>query len=329
MERPVLLLTAAALSVSLFTGCSKSSNVPPNTEVMTEAATTEATTTPALHNHTYTESITAEATCVAEGVKAYSCECGDSYTEAIPATGHTYGTYTYNDDASYTYDGTESAACLSCGHSDVRVAAGTMLSYTYTDMNATMYAQQTVNVRSLPNADGEKLGSLSANDEVKVTGQCSETNWYRIEYNGNIAYVSNDYLGADKIVAEPPTAEQAQTSDTVQNSNTASGNIDRTYAEALAYFSAKYPIYQVIDNGDGTFTIYDIVCHIGDYTATASDSAWENAPNSSKILSAELRARGYSGWIGAAENGTVVEKLKGSDGYGQWSLRKTHVMGTN
>ena len=53
--------------------------------------------------------------------------------------------------------------------------------YTYTDMSATMYAQQTVNIRNLPDTNGNKLGSLSINDEVVITGQCNETSWYRID----------------------------------------------------------------------------------------------------------------------------------------------------
>ena len=72
--------------------------------------------------------------------------------------------------------------------------------YTYTDLDQTMYAKQTVNVRSIPSADGEKLGSLSLNDEAHVTGQCNESGWYRIEYNGGIGYVSNNYLASEKVV---------------------------------------------------------------------------------------------------------------------------------
>ena len=43
--------------------------------------------------HTYTSKVTTAATCVEDGVRTYTCSvCGDSYTEAIPATGqHTYG----------------------------------------------------------------------------------------------------------------------------------------------------------------------------------------------------------------------------------------------
>ena len=47
--------------------------------------------------------------------------------------------------------------------------------YTFTDIAAVMYAQNTVNVRNLPSTDGNKLGRLSANDEITVTGQCNET----------------------------------------------------------------------------------------------------------------------------------------------------------
>ncbi|MCD7822974.1 MAG: carbohydrate-binding domain-containing protein, partial [Oscillospiraceae bacterium] len=42
------------------------------------------------HTHTYTSEVTTEATCTEDGVRTYTCtECGDSYTESIPATGHT------------------------------------------------------------------------------------------------------------------------------------------------------------------------------------------------------------------------------------------------
>lgn len=75
--------------------------------------------------------------------------------------------------------------------------------YTYTDLNKTMYAKSSVNVRSLPSTDGEKLGGLSKGQEVTVNGQCNETNWYRISYNGGTGYVSSNYLVDEKPVEEP------------------------------------------------------------------------------------------------------------------------------
>lgn len=76
--------------------------------------------------------------------------------------------------------------------------------YTYTDIDATKYAKSTVNVRDLPDTSGNKVGSLSTNDEIHIDGQCNETGWYRFEYNGNVAYVSNSYLVDKKVEVSSP-----------------------------------------------------------------------------------------------------------------------------
>ena len=67
------------------------------TKQTTEEQTTQTTKEPTAgttaptetqHTHSYTSNITKEATCGATGVKTYTCSCGDSYTETIPATGN-------------------------------------------------------------------------------------------------------------------------------------------------------------------------------------------------------------------------------------------------
>ena len=55
-----------------------------------------------VHEHTYEESIIAEATCTQAGTVSYTCSCEDSYTEEIPANGHDF------------VDG----ACTVCGEAD-------------------------------------------------------------------------------------------------------------------------------------------------------------------------------------------------------------------
>ena len=72
--------------------------------------------------------------------------------------------------------------------------------YTYVDLSQVMYAKQPVNVRDLPSASGNKLGGISSGQQVTVTGQCNETNWYRISYNGKEGFVSNNYLVVEKPV---------------------------------------------------------------------------------------------------------------------------------
>lgn len=82
--------------------------------------------------------------------------------------------------------------------------------YSYTELSQTMYAQSTVNVRDLPEQTGAKLGSLSTNQEVTVTGQCNETGWYRISYNGGEGFVSNSYLGTEKVAVKSKSSSATQ-----------------------------------------------------------------------------------------------------------------------
>ena len=107
--------------------------------------------------------------------------------------------------------------------------------YSYTDLSQTMYAQSTVNVRDLPEQSGGKLGSLTTNQEVTVTGQCNETGWYRISYNGSEGFVSNSYLGSEQVAvkstSKSSSASQSQSS-TASSSQSASS--EATQAETPA-----------------------------------------------------------------------------------------------
>lgn len=76
-------------------------------------------------------------------------------------------------------------------------------------MSVIMYAVSDVNVRSAPSVDGQRIGSLSGGQEISVTGQCNETGWYRINFNEQPGYVSNNYLGTEK-PTEKPTEKQTE-----------------------------------------------------------------------------------------------------------------------
>ena len=124
--------------------------------------------------------------------------------------------------------------------------------YTYTDMSATMYATQTVNVRTLPSTDGEKVGSLSTNQEIAITGQCNETSWYRFEYNGQTAYVSNSYVSDTKI--EVAAAEPAANTEPAPAQETASASTPTTSSIPNA---SDYPFGVLVDMGGWSFMVYD------------------------------------------------------------------------
>lgn len=79
--------------------------------------------------------------------------------------------------------------------------------YSYNNFSQTMYAISNVNVRTLPATIGDRLGQLVAGQQIEITGQCVETQWYRITFNGSVAYVSNSYLSTEA-PTPAPTEEQ-------------------------------------------------------------------------------------------------------------------------
>lgn len=58
--------------------------------------------------------VTTAATCASAGVKTFTCSCGQSRTEAIPATGHSMKTDT--TPASCTNAGKSKTYCTACGY---------------------------------------------------------------------------------------------------------------------------------------------------------------------------------------------------------------------
>ena len=115
--------------------------------------------------------------------------------------------------------------------------------YTYTDLSQTLYAQSTVNVRDLPEQTGAKVGSLTTNQEVTVTGQCNETGWYRISYNGGEGFVSNSYLGSEKVKSQSTAGSNSGKSTKSQsvNNSSQSAGADNQAASAPAETPATQP----------------------------------------------------------------------------------------
>lgn len=196
---------------AVSTGAGDDIKAPTEPEGVTETPTDSEPEVPSElpHEHVYTESVTKAANCTEDGEKRFDCECGESYTEVIVATGHIYGEYVYNNDATYAADGTQTATCA-CGAKDTIAAPGTKRVCTYTDMNGTMWAISGVNVRDLPSTDGNIIGALTEEQEVTITGKCNETGWYRIIYNGNVGYVSHNYLTTERPKTEEELKAQQQ-----------------------------------------------------------------------------------------------------------------------
>ena len=96
----------------------------------------------------------------------------------------------------------------------------------FTDVNETVYATGTVNIRASYTTDCEKLGSLSVGQSVTRTGTAiagtEAEGWSRIQLSdGSTVYVSNKYLSTTKPVvqqqtSEPSSGQQSKPSESTQ-----------------------------------------------------------------------------------------------------------------
>ena len=139
------------------------------------------------NGHTEAIDATIAATCTAPGkTEGKHCSvCNEIIVaqETIPALGHEFKTYVYNNDATTEADGTETAKCEhGCGTTDTRVAAGTKLPEKTTAVSesaanaVSIYAHH--NIIVIENADAEinvynAMGALVAtanetNAEIRI-----------------------------------------------------------------------------------------------------------------------------------------------------------------
>ena len=88
----------------------------------------------------------------------------------------------------------------------------------FTEVNETVYATGTVNLRSGPSTAHDKVGSLNKSDSVTRVGigTADAEGWSRIQLSdGSLVYVSNKYLSTTK-----PVVQQQQTSKPSSGGNT-------------------------------------------------------------------------------------------------------------
>ena len=159
--------------------------------------------------------------------------------------------------------------------------------YSYTDKSATMYAQRSVNVRDLPDTNGNKVGGLSTNQEVSVTGQCNETGWYRISYNGGTAYVSNNYLGDSKVETKKNT-NSSNSSQPNSNAGTSSGNSESNSTASSgnsvsALNSCPYTLNKIYDDG-GDYVYYYYVDTVDSMHGAAKEAMYAKGFDDNNII---------------------------------------------
>lgn len=196
-KKIVTALLITAMVASVFTGCGN--KMEGDGRVQAAMAGTES-------GQDGTEESVPEATAepTAEPVPEATAEPAAEPTEE-PASGEKAVSDVNTDNENGNEAVTNRAEETSQATETSQEAKGNEVSgYTFEEMKATtMYAKSSVNLRSLPSTDGEKVGRLSGGQEVTVIGKCAETGWYQIQMaDKSIVYASDSY-----IVAEKPTVQ--------------------------------------------------------------------------------------------------------------------------
>lgn len=138
----------------------------------------------------------------------------------------------------------------------------------FTTVNETVYAKSQVNVRKSYSTSSTILGSLKAGDSITRTGRSSQ--WSRVSYNGQIAYISSDYLTTTKpeetdksnnknlksLIVKPSNISPTFSSDITEYAMSVGSDVDSIEVKAVAEDSkAKVSVSGNKDLKEGTNTV--------------------------------------------------------------------------
>lgn len=112
------------------------------------------------HTHSYTSKVTKKATCTTTGVKIYTCDCGASYTEEIPATGHTWGDWIVTKEATETSTGLKERTCAVCKETETKTIDKVVHKHNYTSK---------ITTQPTCTADGMKTYTCSCGESYTET----------------------------------------------------------------------------------------------------------------------------------------------------------------
>ena len=144
--------------------------------------------------------VTTPATCTAPGVRTYTCTKNPAHTrtEPIPALNHQFGAYIYDNNATCTQDGTETAKCERCNETDTRTVKGTKLTEhtaeTVPESKAAAYWVSDSEGQSIPYQAQQKDGVLTVTvqaDTASLRGTIGSLRQLEAQGVAEIRFVTN------------------------------------------------------------------------------------------------------------------------------------------
>lgn len=155
--------------------------------------------------------------------------------------------------------------------------------------SAILYANDDVNIRSTPSTESQDniIGSFRSGDQVTVIGETSS--WFKVNVNGNIGYISKQFL----------VKNQPSTSTSQSEAGSSSTNTDNTASDST---KVNAEMNSKIDYGSST-TLY-----------TTTDVNVRSQPGTSSGLVDSLGSGQSLQVIGETDNWYVVS-INGTTGY--------------
>ena len=144
---------------------------------------------------------------------------------------------------------------------------------TETELNKTGYVSaEGLRVRKEPTTDSEEIDSLSKNDKVEIIGQTG--NWYKINLDGGIGYVSAKYISDTKLpettsrsgstlknnetVAQTEEVTEQKQEETVEETSEESNpSTSGVTGAAVVEYAKQYLGYKYVSGGSSPSTGFD------------------------------------------------------------------------
>lgn len=149
---------------------------------------------------------------------------------------------------------------------------------TITELNKTGYVSADgLRVRKEPTTDSEEIDSLSRNNKVKIIGQTG--NWYQIDLDGKIGYVSSKYISDTKLLEvtsrsgsalknttstqetteqeETPKAEEQPAENTPEEATEPEPSTSGTTGAEVVEYAKQYLGYQYVSGGASPVAGFD------------------------------------------------------------------------
>ena len=170
------------------------------------------------HTHSYTSKVTKKATCTENGIKTYTCSCGNSYTEEIPATGHTWSNWTVTKEATETSTGLKERTCSVCKTTETKTIDKVVHKHNYTSKITTQPTCTADGIKTYTCSCGdsytETIPAIGHNYVSEVVAPTCTTNGYtshtcsRCGDNYTDNYVDSIEHNCEWVVTKEPTCSE-------------------------------------------------------------------------------------------------------------------------